>query len=241
MVSVCIATYNGEQYIKDQVDSVLKQLSCCDELIVSDDGSTDSTINILESYQDSRIKIYYNNIRHGVIGNFENALRQVNGDYIFLSDQDDVWLPSKIERMLYYLRDYDLVLSDCKIVDVNLNILEDSFFTIISSKKGFFNNLAKNSYMGCCIAFKKDILSYILPFPKNIAMHDSWIGLSVELNGKPFFLEEPLILYRRHGNNASFTSGKSQYSFIYKVQYRLNMLFSLLSRRYKFIKNGVFC
>lgn len=235
MVSVCLATYNGDRYIKEQIDSILIQLGIDDEIIISDDSSIDATLSIIESYNDKRIKIFDHQSFSSPIYNFENAIRHAKGDYIFLSDQDDIWLPSKIESTLYYLKDYDLVLSDCKIVDENLNILNDSFFAQKSSRRGFFYNLIKNSYMGCCMAFKKEILDYILPFPKNIAMHDSWIGLSVELNGNPFFLNEPLILYRRHNNNVSFTSKKSQYSLTFKIQYRLKLIFHLLCRKYKYV------
>ena len=89
MISVCMATYNGEKYLREQVGSILTQLGENDELVVSDDGSTDSTIDILKSYNDPRIKIFINTGRHGVNSNFENALRHADGDYIFLSDQDD--------------------------------------------------------------------------------------------------------------------------------------------------------
>lgn len=235
MISVCIATYNGEKFLKEQLVSILSQLGNNDEIIISDDSSTDKTMLVVNSFNDKRIKIFENQSFSSPIYNFENAIKHAQGDYIFLSDQDDIWLSSKVERTLYYLKENDLVLSDCKIVDENLNVLNDSFFAMMSSRKGFFSNLIRNSYMGCCMAFKKEILDYILPFPKNLAMHDSWIGLSVELNGNSFFLNEPLILYRRHDNNASFTSKKSQYPLTYKIRYRLKLIFDLLYRKYKLL------
>ena len=94
-ISVCIATYNGGAFIKDQIYSILLQLSQNDEIIISDDGSRDSTLNILFSFNDSRIKIYKNGGKHGVVSNFENAIKHATGDYIFLCDQDDVWMPGK--------------------------------------------------------------------------------------------------------------------------------------------------
>ena len=94
IVSVCMATYNGEKYIREQIDSILPQLSDSDELVISDDGSSDSTIDIIQGYNDRRIRLYHNT-RHGVTWNFENALRQSRGDVIFLADQDDVWKPGK--------------------------------------------------------------------------------------------------------------------------------------------------
>ena len=100
MISVGLASYNGERYIREQVDSIIAQLDSIDELVISDDGSTDGTLDILASYNDPRIHVYHNEENHGVNGNFENALKHSQGDYIFLSDQDDVWLPGKVEACL---------------------------------------------------------------------------------------------------------------------------------------------
>jgi glycosyltransferase involved in cell wall biosynthesis len=234
-ISVCLATYNGEKYIKEQIDSILIQLGENDEIIISDDGSTDNTIDIIKKYNDYRIKIYHNNNRKGVIGNFENALNYSTGEFIFLSDQDDIWLSDKIVKTLPYLKDYDLVISDCKIVDEKLNIVYESVFEKFGSKSGFLRNFYKNYYWGCCMAFNHKIKDYILPFSKKIAMHDIWIGLNVELNGSVFFLDQPLILYRRHGQNVSPTGEKSKYSLVYKIYYRIIMLYEIL-KRYLYIK-----
>lgn len=232
MVSVCIATYNGEKYIREQLASILKQLSSEDEIIISDDSSTDNTVNILRSYNDKRIKIFPNNHFYSPIYNFENAIKHASGNYIFLADQDDIWLPNKVSRMYAKLKDFDLVISDCKIVDDKLNIIHESFFELYSSRPGFLKNLYKNSYIGCCIAFRREILNYILPFPNKIAMHDSWIGLSVELHGSVYFLEEPLLLYRRHGNNASYSGEKSQLSITFRIKYRIELFYNLIIRKY---------
>lgn len=231
-ISVCIATYNGEKYIKEQLDSILCQLDFQDEIIVSDDSSTDNTLAIIESYGDHRIKVFSNQKFHSPIYNFENSLKKAKGDYIFLCDQDDIWYPDKVDTMLKYLNKYDLVVSNCKVVDADLNVISESFFTICLSGKGFWKNLIKNTYLGCCMAFKKEVLFYALPFPDNIAMHDIWIGLSVELHGASFFLDTPLINYRRHGANASFGGGKSEFSFSYRLKYRFHMLYSLLRRKF---------
>lgn len=232
MVSVCIATYNGEKYIKEQLTSVLLQLNVDDEVIVSDDGSNDATVELIQSFNDSRIKLLLENSFSSPVRNFENALKHAKGDYIFLCDQDDIWLPDKVKIVLKYLTVYDLVVSDCKVVDANLNVISESFFSGRISGKGFWKNWIRNTYLGCCMAFKKEVLSYALPFPENIAMHDIWIGLSVEMQGTSFFLPHSLILYRRHGSNVSFGGEKSRYSLMYKIKYRLYMLFHLLIRKY---------
>lgn len=232
MISVCIATYNGEKYIKEQLKSVLLQLSVNDEVVVSDDGSNDNTVELIQSFSDSRIKLLLKNRFSSPVRNFENALKHAKGDYIFLCDQDDIWFPGKVKTMLSYLKQYDLVVSDCKVVDADLNVISESFFSGRLSGKGFWKNLIKNTYLGCCMAFRNEVLHYVLPFPDKIAMHDIWIGLSVEMHGLSTFLPNQLMLYRRHGANASFGGDKSKYSLAYKIKYRFYMIVYLLKRKY---------
>ena len=117
MISVCLATFNGEKYIYQQLSSILSQLSDIDEIIVSDDGSADKTIEIVKSIKDKRIKLFHNPYRQGIIHNVENALRESKGNIIFLSDQDDVWLNNKISVCLQHLQCADLVISDCYVTD----------------------------------------------------------------------------------------------------------------------------
>jgi glycosyltransferase involved in cell wall biosynthesis len=230
MISVCITTYNGEKYIKEQMDSILCQLSESDEVIVSDDSSTDATLKIIEDTKDTRIRILPNNHFYSPIYNMENALKYAKGDFIFLSDQDDIWMPHKVKVMLSALKEVDLCVSDCDLIDADGEILHSSFFKLNQSAKGFLKNVVKNAYLGCCMAFKRDILKYVLPFPKSIAMHDIWIGLCVELWGNSLFLDEKLVKYRRHDSNISPTGGKSNFSTFYKIQYRCNFLYQLLKR-----------
>lgn len=234
MISVCIATYNGEKYIKEQLDSIRCQLSESDEIIISDDSSTDATLKIIENINDNRIKILPNNTFRSPIFNSENALKHAKGDYIFLSDQDDIWMPEKVMKMKSELLHKDLCISDCMIIDADGVIIEKSFFEMHRSSRGFWKNLTKNTYIGCCMAFKREILKYVLPFPSNIAMHDIWIGLSVELMGTSVFIKDKLIKYRRHDRNASPTSKKSQYSFQFKIHYRFIILYQLLKRKIQY-------
>lgn len=224
MISVCIPTYNGEKFLKQQLDSILLQLSNNDEIIVSDDSSTDATIEIIKSYSDSRIKILENNHFKSPIFNLENALKYANGDYIFLADQDDVWYSKKVETLMKYLKKYDCVISDASIVNSEMEEISPSLFYINSCKEGFVHNIIKNGFTGCCMAFNKKILQMVLPFPKDIPMHDSWIGLVAEKYGTVLFLNEPLIYYRRHGNNVSSTTEKSKYTLLKKLQFRLILI-----------------
>jgi glycosyltransferase involved in cell wall biosynthesis len=230
-ISVCMASYNGEKYIRQQIDSILPQLGESDELIISDDSSTDDTISVVKSINDNRIKLIKDQKFKSPVSNFENAIKNATGDFIFLCDQDDIWQPNKVESVLPFLKQYDLVVSDCKIVDGDLNIIEDSFFKKMHSSTGFWKNFVKNRYLGCCMAFRKEVLDNALPFPPQIAMHDIWLGLCAELFGHPFFLNEPLVLYRRHGNNASFGSEKSKYTLMFKIKYRISLLKMLIKRK----------
>jgi len=223
-ISVCMATYNGEKYLQEQLKSILTQINKTDEIIISDDSSTDRTLEIINSFNDPRIKVINNQKFKSPIFNLENAINYSSGDIIFLSDQDDVWMPCKVKTVRAYLTDYDVVLSDCKIVDSDLNVVEESFFKLNRSRKGLINNIVKNSYLGCCLAFKKETLSLALPFPKDIPMHDIWLGLVFELFFKAKFLKIPLIFYRRHDSNVSITSEKSSFSLYEKVVFRYNIL-----------------
>ncbi|SOD95078.1 glycosyltransferase family 2 protein [Spirosoma fluviale] len=228
-ISVCIATYNGALFIERQLSSILIQLSVDDEVIISDDNSVDSTCQIINSLQDPRIRLLKNTHKSGPVGNFENALRTALGNIIFLADQDDEWLPGKVNETIALLEDYDLVLSDCQVVDKKGKLIYESFFHYRNSKPGFWRNLYKNSYNGCCMAFRRDVLDYALPFPSAIHMHDWWIGLLVEAKGRTYFYNKPLINYTRHGSNASPTSEEG-YSFQVKIVNRLLLFVSVAKR-----------
>ena len=230
MISVCMPTYNGEKYIKVQLESILRQLADEDEVIISDDSSNDNTLQIIQELNDPRIRILHGSF-HSPIYNLENALKSAKGDFIFLSDQDDEWMPDKIVRMMKYLDKYDCVVSDAVVVDNEDNVINDSFFKLRNSKTGKWHNLMKNSYLGCCMAFNRYILDKSLPFPKDIPMHDIWIGAVVEEFGKGYFLHDKLIKYIRHGDNASPTAEKSIYSLRRKFLFRYNIIKNIKRRR----------
>jgi len=234
MISVCIATYNGETYICEQLDSILSQISGDDEIIISDDSSTDRTVEIIESYDDSRIKLYRGQKYQSPIFNFENALRLAVGDYIFLSDQDDIWAVNKVTKMIQALQTADMVVCDCTFIDNEKKIIVPSYFAIVNSSPGLVRNLRKNTYFGCCMAFRKNILKKALPFPKDIPMHDIWLGFVSDLFYKSVFLDERLTFYRKHDTNASIASDiKSNISIMNKIKFRYNTIkhiFSLLLR-----------
>jgi len=231
MISVCIPTYNGEKYLNMQLDSILAQLGQEDEIIISDDSSTDNTINIIESYNDSRIRLLKKNNYKSPTFNLENALSRAKGEYIFLSDQDDIWKKNKVTFCLNRLIHFDLVLSNAEIINENGELIRISFHTEHLSSS-LLKNLHHNPYIGSCMAFKKNILDIALPFPKGIAMHDSWIGLLAQLTGTVSYINEPLIQYRRHQSNVSSSGEESPNSLIFKIRYRIVLVIEIIKRLY---------
>ena len=163
----------------------------------------------------------------GVAANFVNAIRHCRGDRIFLCDQDDVWLPDKVQRVTEaFDAGATLVLHNAYVTDENLNITAPSFFALRGSRPGLVHNLVKNSYMGCCMAFDRSLLKKIMPMPKAVPMHDQWIGLIGEIYGKPAFLDVPLLYYRRHEGNV--TGGQTDTR--QKLQWREYLIKKLIGR-----------
>lgn len=225
-ISVALAAYKGEQYIAEQLDSIIEQLGENDEIIVSDDYPQGDTCGIVQKYanKDKRIK-YIEGEGKGVVRNFENALKACSGDVIFLCDQDDVWLPEKVSCVMAEIKKgADIVLHDAAVTDGSLNITEPSFFAIHKSNVDYKSNLVRNTFVGCCMAFTRQVMLDTLPFPEGLPMHDWWIALAAIKKGyKAVLLEKPLILWRRHGDNV--TGGKT--SFIQKIKWRAKMILSL--------------
>ena len=200
-----MATYNGAKHINKQVRSILHQLSENDELVVSDDSSTDDTLVILQSFNDSRIRIFKNTNARGPVGNFSTALANSRYNYIFLADQDDEWLNGKVKKHMELLQHYELVTSDAIVVDESGKVLFESFLKARKGGKGFFKNFMRNSYLGCCMSFRRSLLERAFPFPQNLYMHDWWLGLVAEIEGNVCFCEEKFLNYVRHSGNATQT------------------------------------
>ncbi len=222
-----MATYNGEKFLEDQLSSILVQLEPEDELIISDDSSSDRTVEIIQRFSDDRIRFLGSFNFRNPIKNFENALKSAKGNCVFLADQDDIWLNEKYPQMVELLKQYDLVISDSMIVDEDLALLNPSFFKYFGSGKGIIKNIVRSSYYGNCMAFRKKVLDAALPFPdtKEIG-HDLWIGLVAEITGSVYFYEKPLVLYRRHKNTftTSSTTQKRSRTFSKMLIGRLIML-----------------
>lgn len=232
MISVCIATYNGSKYIEEQLYSILSQIGPDDEIIISDDHSVDDTIEVIHNIHDERIKVFPNNREKGYTSNFENALLYASGDYIFLSDQDDIWEENKVEYCIKQFQKYDFVVSDASLVDERGNLIAPSFFQKRIVYKSLCGNIYKFGYLGCCMAFKKEILKRALPFPANhyYCTHDNWLFLIAKTYYRTLITSAKLIKYRRHTNNTSEGGLVNHTSLLFKLSYRCYLLYHLSKR-----------
>lgn len=234
-----MATYNGAPFIMEQVASILNQLGTDDELIISDDGSTDQTLTLLRQFNDKRVKILSNPSPRSITRNFENALKNASANYIFMADQDDIWYSNKISVMSEKLREVDLVISNCDFINENGHALESSFFETFRSGPGVLKNFTKNTFLGNCMAFNRTVLDKILPFPNELhsatrflIYQDVWIGLMANSTCRVAFLPNKLSAFRRHGRNASPTDSdlKSPQTLMQKIQGRSLLAIALLKR-----------
>lgn len=214
IVTILLPTYNGEKYLKEQIDSILNQTYKEIKLIISDDGSKDSTVDILKQYKekDSRIELYIQPKNMGVVKEIEFLLGKVETPYYMLADQDDYWLPKKVEKSLETLKkqNADLVFGDLEVVDENLNTIYPSFgdFMLLNRKIHKYINSYKVNYLyncvtGCTVLAKRETIKYIIPIPtkSKYLIHDHWISIMLSLNGKLAYMDEKYIKYRQHGNN----------------------------------------
>ena len=213
-VDILLATYNGEKYLREQIDSILAQTYSNFRLLISDDCSKDSTRDILKEYEkkDERIKVFYQEKNLGYVKNFEFLLKNVENELYALSDQDDVWNKDKIEKSIKKLNESnaDLVFTDLEVVNEKLETKYPSYndYMIFSKKikrckNSYLLEYLYNTITGCTLLSKKKFLDKIIPIPTDskYVIHDSWIGLVVALYGKVEYLDEQTIKYRQHGDN----------------------------------------
>lgn len=200
-VSVAMAAYNGEKYISEQIESILPQLKETDELVISINPSLDNTEKIVREYQqkDGRVKVF-TCTQKGVLANFENAIRCCKNAIIFLSDQDDVWKNDKIEKQLEFFNDSSVggVCHGCKYIDGLGNLMDVQPRIRENRQIDFWEIVKKNPVQGSTLAFRRELVPSFIPFPQNLPMHDSWIGLWICKMSKLIFVNEPLLLYRQH-------------------------------------------
>lgn len=211
LISIAMTTYNGEKYISEQIDSILNQTYKNIEIIICDDCSTDNTINILKEYEKkyNNIKIYLNESNIGLNNNFEKAIRYCNGEYIAISDQDDIWNENKLELLLNNIGNNDLICSKKFDIGQNNEILPDIHIKSFEFAKkfkydtlNFLNIYFTDIVWGCTSLIKKDFLIKCLPFPsKNIIYYDHWLCICAFVNKSLKYIDTATIKHRIHSNN----------------------------------------
>lgn len=238
-VSVCMAAYNGERYIEGQLCSILPQLAPEDEIILINDASSDNTLEIVRRLQRELLKdasapqilILSHSVNAGVIRTFEEAIRSATGDIIFLCDDDDLWAPDKVRKVLQVFAadpDTRIVATGLSLIDENDQPIPGSdFMRHRNFSSNFFANLLHNQFQGSAMAFRSSLLRDVLPLPPNhLFLHDVWIGTRNTLaGGKAIFLDEPLLLYRRHAGNYSRKMG-----FLKQLRLRMQLVSTHLAR-----------
>jgi len=204
-ISIAMATYNGAKYLQEQLDSFVNQTRKPDELVVCDDGSTDETLDVLEKFKKESpfaVRIYQNESNLGYIKNFDKALALCSGDIVFLSDQDDVWLPEKLEII-----EQDFVKNSEVMVVLNDQIItDDSLMSTGSSTLGNIRLMGFNDSWhsaGCCTTVRKIFLDIICPIPNEAHGHDGWINTLSEALNVRLVIDSKLQYYRRHNVNTS--------------------------------------
>lgn len=232
MISVCMAAYNGEKYIEEQISSILPEIGPEDELIVSDDGSTDSTVAIIQKFvaSDTRVKLIKNTTHsHGTRGNSVNALSAAKGDIIFLADQDDIWIPGKVEKMLSALPGYDCVHHDSIITDDTLTEISPSLYALEHNGPGVIKNMKHGTFYGSHMVITRKLLDCCFPFPENDEVgHDLWIGLVASMRFKINYINDKLIYYRRHEGVHCDLFNPSKRSLSKKLYGRIVMAYYIL-------------
>lgn len=196
LISVALCTYNGEKFLQEQMDSIIAQTYKNLEIIVVDDGSADKTVDIINAYaeEDKRIKLFRNKANLGFNKNFEKALGLATGEYIAISDQDDIWLPQKLQLLLGNIKHNWLIFSNSSYISDSKQGRLLNSFKLPANYKGI---LLRNYVTGHTSLLHRDFLNAVLPFP-NGGYYDWWMGFVASYHHKIAFLDEVLTLYRVH-------------------------------------------
>lgn len=239
-LSVCMATWNGEKHIQEQLLSILEQLTDNDEVIICDDASSDNTVPIIKALDDPRINITINPVRLGHVKNFEKAISLARGKYVFLADQDDIWPQKRVSMMIAALDHGGVVTGnfDCTPQHIKTRpyIKIETFpaNSIISIWKIF---LGMAPYFGSSMGFRRDELPYLLPFPGGVEAHDLWIAINANIRGVMVHL--PSIVLHRRLHDSNFTPRKSR-RLRNALRARLLMIYLIqqsFSRKMKYRRN----
>jgi glycosyltransferase involved in cell wall biosynthesis len=247
-ISICMATYNGERFLKQQLESILAQSNQDWQLLIRDDGSDDNTVRIVEDYADrmpGRVRLVTDNgSRLGASLNFGKLLEYADTEYIMFSDQDDVWLPNKIELTLNAMKAAEqvypnkpiLIHTDLQVMDSELNTIANSMWNYQKLFPEVGDNLnmimTHNVVTGCTVMINKKARAVSIPIPKEAILYDWWLALNVCKHGKIVYLSIPSILYRQHSDNQV---GAQRVNLIHFLK-KLRNIRELMSARYRMIK-----
>ena len=231
MLAILLSTYNGEKYVKEQIESILQQDFQNLDLYIRDDGSKDSTRSIIQHYASHYSNVHFlqdtNNL--GAAMSFMTLLTYVKSDYYMFCDQDDIWLKDKVSKSIFKIKKMEqngnlpvLAFSDAKVVDEKLNILSNSFWNynkafprILLSNPKFISVF--NCSPGCTMIFNHELKKYLTDYHPNILMHDWYIMIKSFQNGVVDYINEPLMLYRQHSQNVVGADKILMQTFFYRI------------------------
>lgn len=241
MISIALATYNGEKFIEAQIKSILEQSYQDFEIIICDDCSTDNTFSIIKNQKDLRIKYFQNKKNIGFKKNFEKIIKKCSGEYIAFCDQDDVWLPNHLQDLITNINDNLLIGGNANIVnhkleEQNITMLNSLGVEILpkNSEEWFKFLLFTNIFQGTACLAKTDFVKSLLPFPETIKYHDHWLAINAAINNKICYIDKPLLKYRQHTSNVTLNNS---FSFFNRVKLYLRTKNKYKGEMYNFINS----
>ena len=241
LISIAMAAFNGEMFIREQIESILAQTYGSFELIIVDDCSGDGTFQIAEEYakKDSRIRVCRNAENLGFIRNFEKAISLCRAEYIALADQDDIWTADHLETLMTMIGDNDLACANSKLINDSGNSMGRTMRDVLDikslpfSREEYLRRLAYATFVqGSAILFRRRQIPFALPMPESVVYHDRWLGLAAAVNNGIIYSDKVILEYRQHQTNVT-TNEKM--TFFRKLQNFLNVTNTMASYRYSII------
>ena len=243
MISIAMTTYNGEKYLREQIDSILSQIYSDFELIICDDCSSDDTRKILSEYakKDKRVKVFFNKNNLGFKKNFEKAINLCTGDFIALSDQDDIWFANHLKILLENLKDFSMSVGNAVLVDsfgkelgqlLNQN---EGLYILPSDKQKLIYRiiLGGNCFQGASSLFRASFIKKVLPIPNDVLYHDAWFAACATMDRGISYTFTPITYYRQHGNNVTAKVHSIKQNWLEKCK----SLFSILCGKRKLLSD----